>query len=41
MNINAKESEKINAACAELKELLAKRTGTDSCDWHLGSLTLV
>ncbi len=35
MNINAKESEKINAACAELKELLAKRTRTDSCDWHL------
>ena len=35
MNLNAKESEKNNAACAELKELLAKRTGTDSCDWHL------
>lgn len=35
MNKNAKESKKINTSCAELKELLAKRTGTDSCDWHL------
>lgn len=35
MNNNAKESDKINTACAELKDLLAKRTGTDPGDWYL------